>query len=102
MIRTLALIFASVLGITLPNIPLAQANCAPRDVVITRLAERYGEVLRSAGLNSNGNLVETYASLEAATWTVVISDPAGRSCVVAAGTAFEIFGEPGENGAKKL
>ena len=50
MIRTAFLALSLVL---LPAMALAQ-NCAPREVVAARLAERYGETRRGAGLVQGG------------------------------------------------
>ena len=38
-------------------------------------------------------MVEVYASSETGTWTIVVSNTAGLSCVVAAGEAFENLAE---------
>jgi len=41
------------------------------------------------GLQSNGNLLQVYASEDKNTWTVVSTTPAGLSCIVAAGKSWE-------------
>ena len=66
-----------------------QANCAERSRVIERLESKYGESRRSVGLAANNGVVETYASDESGTWTIVITLPNGMTCLVAAGNAFE-------------
>lgn len=66
-----------------------QANCAERSQVIERLQTKYGESRRSIGLAANNGVVETYASDESGTWTIVITLPNGMTCLVAAGNAFE-------------
>ena len=64
-------------------------NCAPRDVVVTRLAEKYGESRQSIGLGTNLSVVEVFASVETGTWTITVTTPSGMSCLVASGEAYE-------------
>ena len=76
--------------------PAAEAQdrtaCADRTLVIERLAERYGETLQSMGLHQNRNVLEVYASDETGTWTILVTSPDGRACLIAAGQAWD--GEP--------
>lgn len=71
-----------------------QANCAARSQVVDRLETKYGESRRSVGLAANNGVVETYASDESGTWTIVITLPNGMTCLVAAGNAFEPVDDP--------
>ncbi|MEM6759276.1 MAG: hypothetical protein AAF601_07325 [Pseudomonadota bacterium] len=64
-------------------------NCAPRDIVVTRLADGYGETRQSMGLGANNSVVEVFASDESGTWTITITSPNGMTCLVASGQAFE-------------
>lgn len=66
-----------------------QSNCAQRSQVVERLETKYGESRRSVGLAANSGVVETFASDESGTWTIVITLPNGMTCLVAAGNAFE-------------
>ena len=72
---------------------LAGGNCAPRDVVIDRLADRYGESRQSIGLGANNAVVEVFASSETGTWTITVTTPQGLTCLVASGQAFEALAE---------
>jgi hypothetical protein len=65
------------------------ANCAPHDAVVARLAERYGETRQSIGIAQNNSVVEVFASAETGTWTITVTMPNGPTCLVAAGAAFE-------------
>lgn len=73
--------------------PIAEAQgrpaCAKRDLVVQRLAERFGETLRSMGLNQNDGLVEVFASETTGTWTILTTMPDGVSCLLAAGRLWE-------------
>lgn len=71
----------------------SQPNCGPRDVVIQRLAEGYGETRHSIGLGGNNSVVETYASPETGSWTITVTRPNGITCLVASGQQFEALAE---------
>lgn len=64
-------------------------NCADRESVVQRLADGYGETRQSIGLAANNTFVEVFASLETGTWTIVVTNTAGISCLVASGQAYE-------------
>jgi hypothetical protein len=63
--------------------------CAPRALVVERLAERYGETLVSMGMHSNSGLLEVYASEATGTWTILVTSPDGAACLIAAGEMWE-------------
>ena len=71
----------------------ASANCAPRNVVIERLADRYGESRQSVGLGSNNAVVEVFASEETGTWTITVTSVNGLTCMVASGQSYETLSE---------
>lgn len=62
------------------------ANCALRDKVVERLETRYSEHLIARGLQSRHALMEIFASTDTGTYTVLITNAQGVSCVVSAGT----------------
>ncbi len=68
-------------------------NCAPRDVVVERLSDGYGESRQSIGLGAQGAVVEVFASDETGTWTITVTDPNGLTCLVASGQSFETLAE---------
>lgn len=68
-------------------------NCGPRALVVDRLAEGYGETRQSIGLGANNAVVEVFASEETGTWTILVTSPAGVSCLVASGQSFENLSE---------
>lgn len=65
-----------------------QPGCDPTPQAYARLAGGYGESRQSIGVDPQGNIVETWANAE--TWTILVTLPAGVSCVAAAGEAFQI------------
>ena len=68
-------------------------NCGPRDAVVARLAERFGETRQSIGLGADNAVMEVFASAETGTWTITVTTAAGLTCLVASGQAFEILAE---------
>lgn len=69
----------------------AQNACGDRESVVDRLAEGYGETRRSIGLAPNNAVLEMFASLETGTWTIIVTQASGLTCVVATGQAYEEF-----------
>ena len=85
-------------GLALACAPLTaayaqQASCAQRDMIVDRLATKYGESRQSAGLNQNNGMVEVFASEETGTWTILVTMPNGISCLMAAGKAWQGLAE---------
>ncbi|MEM9426645.1 MAG: hypothetical protein AAGA06_08070 [Pseudomonadota bacterium] len=73
---------------------LAQGqNCGARDLVLDRLATKYGETRQSIGMAPKGRVVEVFASLETGTWTITITLPNGFTCLMASGQNFENLDE---------
>ena len=89
MIRKTA-ILASVLSmLSMLSFPaMAQAVCSERGKFLERLATGYEESPVAMGLASNGSVLEILAS-DGGTWTIIVTTPAGKSCVVASGEAWE-------------
>lgn len=65
------------------------ASCADRTLIVERLSNKYGETRQSAGLNQNNGMVEVFASSETGTWTILVTMPNGKSCLMAAGKAWQ-------------
>jgi hypothetical protein len=68
--------------------------CAPHGVVLERLADLYGEARLSVALVANGAVLETFANLESGSWTITLTAPGGPTCLVAAGTDFQLTTTP--------
>lgn len=76
----------------------AQMACAARSELITRLGGQYSEAPVAMGLANNGGVLEVFSSPEGSTWTILVTDTNGISCLVAAG---EYWGPAGEKKADK-
>ena len=72
-----------------PALAQAQLVCGERDAIIAQLERKYGETRRSVGLQDGRGVVEVYASDRTGSWTILVTDTAGKSCLLAAGEAFE-------------
>ena len=82
--HALTLGFAGV--VVAANAGFAQgAQCAPRDNVVTHLAEKYGETRRGIGLAGQGTVMEVYAADATGTWTILMTMPNGTACMIASG-----------------
>lgn len=73
--------------------PASAQNCAPRNIVVERLAAKYGESRQSMGLGANNAVVEVFASPDTGTWTITVTSVYGQTCLVASGQAFEAMAE---------
>ena len=88
------LILALILTVVANAASAQQArNCAPRDAVVERLNEGYGESRQSMGLGANNSVIEVFASNETGTWTITVTTPNGLTCLVASGQSFETMSE---------
>ncbi|KPD13549.1 hypothetical protein [Phaeobacter sp. 11ANDIMAR09] len=88
----------SVLGFTASLMAASPAlaqgrNCAPRDVVVERLASKYGESRQAIGIGQQGMVMETFASAESGSWTITVTMPTGMTCLMASGQSFEALAE---------
>jgi hypothetical protein len=63
--------------------------CHNATEIAQQLNSKYDEAPVAFGLQSNGNLLQVYASENKGTWTVVSTTPQGMSCIVAAGKRWE-------------
>ena len=66
----------------------AQSQCAPRTEVIKVLAAKYQESQRALGLINEKAMMEIYVSPKG-TWTMVVTNEQGVSCVLADGEAWD-------------
>lgn len=66
----------------------SQTICGNRAQLVSALSRDYSEQPTFEALTANGRLMEVLTS-EKGTWTVLLTSPTGRTCVVAAGTSWE-------------
>lgn len=71
----------------------AQPVCGTHSAVSNNLKKSYAEVPVSMGVTIGGGVIEVYASPKV-TWTLVITQPNGVSCLIAAGQDWEELPKP--------
>ncbi|PZV34960.1 hypothetical protein [Mesorhizobium kowhaii] len=77
-------------------------SCAPRPELLKQLSSRFKEAPVALGLAKNGSVIEVLTSEDGETWTIMVSQPNGPSCLVAVGEGWEELkrvGAKGERGA---
>ncbi len=63
----------------------AQPVCMPHDDFRVELHRNFSESPVAIAIASNGALIELYANHDRSSWTLVMTRPAGISCVLVAG-----------------
>jgi len=93
------LMIAGLAGATLAAPAFAQRPsprgppCADRDHIAGQLRETFGERMIGSGLAESGVLFELYVG-PAGSWTLLVTTPTGRSCLVGMGEAWEPLPDP--------
>ncbi len=64
------------------------SNCAPRDIVMARLAQSHSEKPMSLGITASGALLEVLVGPKG-TWTIVVTLPNGPTCLVSHGESWQ-------------
>ncbi|MEM8788372.1 MAG: hypothetical protein AAGE76_08920 [Pseudomonadota bacterium] len=67
------------------------SKCGPRDQMTERLGVKFGEQLHSGGLTGPTKLLEIWTSEDSGSWTILLTDADGTSCIVAAGNDWVDF-----------
>jgi len=63
--------------------------CGARAEILAELTKRYSEAPVAVGVANSGVLVEVLSSGNGSTWTIIVSQPDGTSCLVAAGKEWQ-------------
>lgn len=58
------------------------------------LQRKFAEQPSALGLQADGRLVEVFVADDGASWTIVLTRPDGRSCIVAVGHHWESLPGP--------
>lgn len=66
----------------------AQNACFERSALIKHLNGKFGEAPVAAGLAANGSVLEVFTSPDGLTWTIVLTQPDGATCVMASGESW--------------
>jgi len=95
-----AAMLAGVLGAASSAVaqPQPQAGVTPachsRADLTEMLQQKFAEQPSALGLQADGQLVEVFVADDGASWTIVLTRPDGRSCIVAVGRHWESLPGP--------
>lgn len=81
-----------------PAVTLSQQeyNCASQSDLRNYLDEAYAEKLAAVGMVNEQTIMEIYVA-DTGTWTVVLTNPAGVSCLVLSGKGWQsVWKKPGQ------
>ena len=82
---------AAIAALTLlgPTTASAQTACGPREQLVKLLTDQYKEDPVGMGLAQPGQVLEVFAS-SSGSWTMVMTMPNGKACMIAAGDNWEM------------
>ena len=87
--RFAALLVAAALAPALVSSASAQARCGPRAEIVKTLGETFKEAPIGIGITQPGQVIELFAS-SSGSWTMVVTNPNGTSCLIAAGENWDM------------
>jgi hypothetical protein len=90
--RALRLLAAGIVLATLSTPSQAQAPCDQRARIVSILLQQFEEVQVGSGITPTGQLLELFASSNGS-WTILLSAPTGKSCMIATGEAWHALSE---------
>ncbi len=96
-------IFASVLLLGAvaqapPAYAQMQMTCLDREMLIQRLETRYNESLNGAGMQGPKIILEIWSSEDSGSFTILVTKPDGKSCIIASGLNWHTFDSPAKAG----
>lgn len=65
------------------------SRCGAHTSIVDVLEKKYGETAHGIGLVSDKGVMQVYVSQEKGTWTILMTDAKGQSCLIAAGNGWE-------------
>jgi hypothetical protein len=75
--------------VLVPTQSVAQTiACGKHDAIVAALKSHYQENRQAIGLAATAGVVELYVS-DAGSWTMIVTTPAGQTCIAAAGQAWQ-------------
>ena len=86
------LVAAAALAMTAaPALAQQPMSCGEREDLLTKLKDEYKEVPTGFGMTGSGQVVELLTS-EKGSWSLLLSLPNGRSCLIGTGEGWELWG----------
>lgn len=74
-----------------PEQPPTDLSCMLSGDLAAFLREAFEEVPVARGVSDSGLLLTVFAAASTTTWTLAVTDPSGLSCIIAAGSGFELL-----------
>jgi hypothetical protein len=71
-----------------PAFAQQQMACGDRNDLLAHLKDKFKESAAGAGMTGNGAVMELMTS-DSGSWTLILTFPTGRSCLVATGDGWE-------------
>ena len=71
------------------SVPAASPACRSHTDLIEMLDQSFAEKPNALGLQSNGQLLQVFVADDGTSWTIVVTNPDGWSCIVAVGESWE-------------
>ncbi len=68
----------------------AQSNCGQRAEIVGKLQQNYTENLTGGGLQSPQSLLELWTSNKTGSWTLLVTQANGISCIVGSGSNWHL------------
>lgn len=81
-------VIAAALAVLVPATVEAAESCGPRSRMLVELSQDHGERPVADGLIANGAVLEVFVA-PSGSWTLLITEPSGRSCIWAYGDYWE-------------
>lgn len=66
-------------------------KCGPRADVVETLGAKYEEQLIGGGLAGESRILEVWRAADGASWTILLTEAEGKSCIVASGETWIDF-----------
>lgn len=92
--RTLIAALALALTFGIAPFAHAQSQCDKRDKILELLATKYTEAPVALGVTNNGGLVEVTSAPDGTTWSIIVTGPNGKTCLVVAGEGWRRLSMP--------
>ena len=87
--KTLCILGALVAFLIYWTLPSKAAECGKHDKVVKFLDTKYKEQRTAIGLVAYRGVMEFFVSEKTGTWTILLTNTQGISCIVAAGESYE-------------
>lgn len=93
------LVLASALAMGTNSAGAQYQNCAEHSALVTHLSENFQERQFAFGLIGQVAIMEMFVG-QSGTWTIIVTDVTGTSCIIAAGNSWESVAAPADHSAR--